>query len=97
MGCHALLQGIFPTEGLNLGLPHCRQILYQLSHQGICALGGGVCMCVFFFVRPKTRPTSLMASDLLPFLTVLLPPASPPSTHDLVSVSCLSWMLPGLP
>ena len=29
-----LLQGIFPTQGLNLGLPHCRQILYQLSHQG---------------------------------------------------------------
>ena len=49
MGCHALLQGIFPTEGLNLGLPHCRQILYQLSHQGICALGGGcVYVCIFF-------------------------------------------------
>ena len=29
----SLLQGIFPTQGLNLGLPHCRQILYQLSHQ----------------------------------------------------------------
>ena len=32
--CHALLQGIFPTQGLNPGFPHCRQILYQLSHQG---------------------------------------------------------------
>ena len=30
--CHALLQGIFPTQGLNWGLPHCRQILYCLSH-----------------------------------------------------------------
>ena len=30
----SLLQGIFPTQGLNPGLPHCRQILYQLSHQG---------------------------------------------------------------
>ena len=28
-----LLQGIFPTQGLNSGLPHCRWILYQLSHQ----------------------------------------------------------------
>ena len=28
------LQGIFPTQGLNPGLPHCRQILYQLSHKG---------------------------------------------------------------
>ena len=26
-------RGIFPTQGLNLGLPHCRQILYHLSHQ----------------------------------------------------------------
>ena len=32
--CHALLQRIFPTQGLNLGLPHCRWILYHLSHQG---------------------------------------------------------------
>ena len=34
VGCHALLQGIFPTQELNLGLPHCRQFLYHLSHQG---------------------------------------------------------------
>ena len=33
VGCHALLQGIFPTQGLNPGLPHCRHILYHLSHQ----------------------------------------------------------------
>ena len=30
----SLLQGIFPTQGLNRGLPHCRQILYHLSHKG---------------------------------------------------------------
>ena len=34
VGCHSLLQGIFLTQGLNPGLPHCRQILYDLSHQG---------------------------------------------------------------
>ena len=28
VGCHALLQGIFPTLGLNLSLPHCRRIIY---------------------------------------------------------------------
>ena len=33
-GSHALLQGIFPTQGSNPGLPCCRQILYHLSHQG---------------------------------------------------------------
>ena len=30
----SLLQGIFPTQGSNPGLPNCRQILYQLSHKG---------------------------------------------------------------
>ena len=34
MDSHSLLQRIFPTQGLNSGLLHCRQILYQLSHQG---------------------------------------------------------------
>ena len=34
VGSHSLLQGIFPTWGSNPGFPHCRQILYQLSHQG---------------------------------------------------------------
>ena len=33
VGCHALLQGIFPTQGLNPGLPHCRWILYCLGLQ----------------------------------------------------------------
>ena len=35
MGCDSLLQGIFPNQGLKLGLPHCRQLLYHLSHWGI--------------------------------------------------------------
>ena len=31
--CHFLLWGIFPTQGSNPGFPHCRGILYCLSHQ----------------------------------------------------------------
>ena len=31
---HSPLQGIFPTQGLNLGIQHCRQILYHLKYQG---------------------------------------------------------------
>ena len=31
---YAFFQGIFPTQGLNPGFLHCRQILYYLSHQG---------------------------------------------------------------
>ena len=34
VGCHFLLQGIYPTQGSNLGLLHCRWILYHLSHPG---------------------------------------------------------------
>ena len=34
MGCHFLPQEIFPTQGSNPGLLHCRQIVYQLSYKG---------------------------------------------------------------
>ena len=34
VGCHSLLQGIFPTQGSNPSLLHCRQILYHLSYPG---------------------------------------------------------------
>ena len=41
----SLLQGIFPNQGSNPSLPHCRQFLYQLSHQGI----------VFACPKPKVQ------------------------------------------
>ena len=34
VGSHSFLQGIFPTQGSNPGLPYCRQFLYHLNHQG---------------------------------------------------------------
>ena len=34
VGSSSLLEGIFPTQGSNPGLPHCREILYYMSHQG---------------------------------------------------------------
>ena len=40
VGCPSLLQGIFLTQGLNLGLLHCRWILYHLSH--------GPCLQIYF-------------------------------------------------
>ena len=41
VGCHAFLQGIFLTQGLDPGLLHCRWILYHLSPEGspVVALG----------------------------------------------------------
>ena len=43
VGCHFLLQGIFPTQGSNPGLPHWRQTLYCLSHQGSPMLVAQLC------------------------------------------------------
>ena len=55
VGSLSLLQGIFPTQGLNPGLPHyCGWILYQLSHKGSPVLpwtgrslmaGAAACLC----------------------------------------------------
>ena len=42
VGCHALLQGVSLTQVTNPGLPHCRQILYCLSHQGSPRIQTGV-------------------------------------------------------
>ena len=39
VGSHALLQGIFPTQGSNPGLLHCRQSLYCLSYQESLSFG----------------------------------------------------------
>ena len=56
-GCHSLLQRIFPTEGLNQGLLHCRWILYHLSHQEIhvtritCVLG----TCILSFSKESLQ------------------------------------------
>ena len=38
VGCHFLLQVIFQTQGSNLGLPYCRQILYHLIHRNLSQL-----------------------------------------------------------
>ena len=41
VGSLSLLQGIFPTQGSNLGVPHCKLILYQLSYQVLSNCGAG--------------------------------------------------------
>ena len=51
IGCHALLQGIFPTQRSNPGLPHGKRILYHLSHQ--------VCLRILeWVVHPFSRGAS---------------------------------------
>ena len=53
VGCHALLQGIFPNPGIEPGSLHCRQILYHLSHQGSPRVLEWV---AFPFSRGSSRP-----------------------------------------
>ena len=53
VGSLSLLQGIFPTQVLNPGLPHCRQILYQLSHKGSPRILGWV---AYPFSRGSSQP-----------------------------------------
>ena len=66
VGNLSLLQEIFPTQGLNPGLPHCRQILYQLSHKGSPRILEGV---AFPFSGESSRPgggTCVLISFALP-------------------------------
>ena len=63
VGCHFFLQWTFPTQGSDLGLPHCRQTLYRLSHQGSPLLSDidlqiffptcGLSFHFFFFSKPQ--------------------------------------------
>ena len=63
VGSLFLLQGIFPTQGLNPGLPHCRRILYQLSYQGS--------QMDYSFLSWKFRDSSL-SGLLKPFILCFL-------------------------
>ena len=47
VGCHGLRLGIFPTQGSNPGLLHCRQVLYCLSHQGNSLVVQWLGLCAF--------------------------------------------------
>ena len=47
VGNLSFLQGIFPIQWSNPGLPHCRWILYQLSHKG--SPGPMVTLCLTFW------------------------------------------------
>ena len=52
-GCHAPLQGILPIQGSDPGLPHCKQILYHLSHEGSPRILEWV---VYPFSRESSQP-----------------------------------------
>ena len=62
VGSCSLLQGIFPTQGLNPGLTHHRQILYHVSHQGSPRMLEWV---AYPFSRGSSRPRNLTGSPAL--------------------------------
>ena len=76
----SLLQGIFPTQALNPGLPHCRRILYQLSYQGSA-------MCLR---SPHSDPPYLPNCIEQPQLVLLKYQSKKPHTPPL---SCLCSLL----
>ena len=62
VGCHFLFQGFFPTQGSNLGLPHCIQMLYRLSHQG-----SPIVILIFHsFIHHMEAYLSLSFKEILP-------------------------------
>ena len=76
--CHALFQGIFPTQGSNPGPLHCRQILYHLSHQGS---------------PPSPLKVKVLIAQLYPTLCNLIdcsPPGS--SVPGILQARILDWV-----
>ena len=71
-GWHSLLQGIFLTQGLNPGLPHCRRILYCLSRQGSPShsVTGDLlwCLPVCMGIKSRGTPVSLFLSCIYLFI-----------------------------
>ena len=62
LGLPFLLQGIFPTQGSNPGLLHCRQILYHLNHQGSLGAPANKFACFLFFSYCSVFPQSNLLS-----------------------------------
>ena len=86
VSCHVLLQGIFPTQGSNPGLLHCRRILYHLSQEGRQnGIQQGTRTCAIN-IRHKWHcscPQSPIADD--PSAPPALTSSPPPVSHS----SCL--------
>ena len=71
VGCHFFLQGSFQTQGSNLGLLHCRWILYRLSHQGspryVCILINILCSWMKLITWRHFDLLSLVFKILVPW------------------------------
>jgi len=57
VGSLSLLQGVFSTQRLNPGLPHCKWILYQLTHKGSC---GMLFICSFSLLKVSSYDNTII-------------------------------------
>ena len=67
VGCPALLQGIFPAQGLNPGLLHHKGVLYRLSHQGSPRILEWV---AYLFSRGSYRPRNRTGVSCIRLLAI---------------------------
>ena len=90
VGCHALLQGIFPTHGSNPGLPHYRQILYCLSHWRLLETPPLACSFSLYCLGLHLSPSLILphlvdwTSYPISFLMQCSSPGLSPSEHKLI-------------
>ena len=101
MGSLSLLQGIFPTQGSNPGLPHCTRILHQLSYQGSpCFWFSSVhsLSCVRLFVTPWTaaRQASLSITNSQSLLKLRSIESVMPSNHLILCRPLLPSVFPSV-
>ena len=80
MDCHFLLQGIFPTQELNPGLPHCKETLYHLSHQG------------FHIIQNITLATSYFSISCSKYFLLYLVPFSSLETLEYIYIRLVKWL-----
>jgi len=95
VGSCSLLQGIFPTQGLNPSVPHYRRILYQLSHQGSPLFKNSPVNCLsrlsmFSFSPWKTKPNQDAIVPLCQFLS--LTPFTFPANNGIISQPRVHWV-----
>ena len=93
VGCHALLQGIFPTHGLNPDLLHCRHILYHLSTREAQLIPLSSVVQLSLFATPWTAAlqASLSITNSQSLLKLMFIESVMPSNH---LIFCHPLLLP---
>ena len=91
VGCHALLQGIFLTQRLTLGLLHGRQSLYCLSHKGSRLIKVACCwVTITFAVAWKAKV--LVGQSCLPLCDSMVCSPPGPSDHGILQAKIPEWV-----